>query len=77
MGQTRRWLSTHLPNAKLIPVKSTAEAAEQAASEHDAAAVCSELCSSLYGLEILAKDIEDNSGKKKIFIFIYLFFRLI
>ncbi|KAI7859532.1 Prephenate dehydratase-domain-containing protein [Circinella umbellata] len=70
LGQTRQWLSTHLPNAQLIPVKSTAEAAEQAAKEHDAGAICSELCSSLYGLEILAKDIEDNSANTTRFLMI-------
>lgn len=65
LGQTQRWLDAHLPNAKRIPVKSTAEAAERAAAESGAAAICSEICSHLYGLEILAKDIEDSSGKSK------------
>lgn len=62
MGQTQQWLNAHLPDAKRIPVKSTAEAAEQAAAEAGAAAVCSEICSDLYGLEVVAKDIEDVSG---------------
>ncbi|KAI9272878.1 Prephenate dehydratase-domain-containing protein [Phascolomyces articulosus] len=70
LGQTQKWLSTHLPNAKLIPVKSTAEAAEQAAQEADAAAVCSELCSSLYGLEIIARDIEDAAANTTRFLMI-------
>ncbi|KAI9491554.1 Prephenate dehydratase-domain-containing protein [Zychaea mexicana] len=70
LGQTQRWLSTNLPHAKLIPVKSTAEAAEQAAAEPGAAAVCSELCSSLYGVEIVAKDIEDTAGNTTRFLII-------
>ncbi|KAI8145350.1 Prephenate dehydratase-domain-containing protein [Fennellomyces sp. T-0311] len=70
LGQTQKWLSTHLPNAKRIPVKSTAEAAEQASNETGAAAVCSELCSSLYGLEIIQKDIEDAAANTTRFLII-------
>ncbi|CDS07122.1 hypothetical protein LRAMOSA09645 [Lichtheimia ramosa] len=70
LGQTQQWLSTHLPNAKRIPVKSTAEAAEQAAAEQGAAAVCSEICASLYGLDVLAQDIEDNAANTTRFLLI-------
>jgi chorismate mutase/prephenate dehydratase len=65
LGQTQKWLSTHIPNARRITVKSTAEAAEKAALETCAAAVCSEICAELYGLEIIESNIEDGSGKKK------------
>ncbi|KAL1935807.1 hypothetical protein VTP01DRAFT_4947 [Rhizomucor pusillus] len=70
LGQTQQWLNVHLPNAKRIPVKSTAEAAEQAASEAGAAAVCSEICSDLYGLEVVAKDIADVSANTTRFLII-------
>ncbi|KAI9321802.1 Prephenate dehydratase-domain-containing protein [Dichotomocladium elegans] len=70
LGQVQQWLTTHLPDAKRIPVKSTAEAAEQAAAEPGAAAVCSEICASLYGLNVVASDIEDNSANTTRFLLI-------
>lgn len=65
LGQTQKWLSAHIPNARRITVKSTAEAAEKAALETGAAAVCSEICAELYGLETIESNIEDGSGTKK------------
>jgi chorismate mutase/prephenate dehydratase len=62
LGQTQKWLSAHVPNAKRIAVKSTAEAAEKAALETGAAAVCSEICAELYGLQVIEANIEDRSG---------------
>lgn len=62
LGETQKWLSANIPNAVCIAVKSTAEAAEKAASETGAAAVCSELCSKLYGLDNLETNIEDATG---------------
>jgi chorismate mutase/prephenate dehydratase len=63
LGQTQKWLSAHAPNAKRIAVKSTAEAAEKAALELGAAAVCSEICAELYGLQVIAANIEDRAGR--------------
>lgn len=62
LGQTQKWLSAHVPNAKRISVKSTAEAAEKAALETGAAAVCSEICAELYGLQVIEANIEDRAG---------------
>lgn len=59
LGETQRWLSDNVPNAMRIPVKYTSEAAEKAALETGAAAVCSEEVAKLYGLEIIRKNIED------------------
>lgn len=64
-GQTQKWLSEHIPNAVRIAVKSTSEAAEKATLETGTAAVCSEICAKLYGLEIVAANIEDSTGKAK------------
>lgn len=61
-GETQKWLSKNVPNATRIAVKSTTEAAEKAVLETGAAAVCSELCSKLYGLEIIERNIEDARG---------------
>ncbi|KAI8370332.1 Prephenate dehydratase-domain-containing protein [Radiomyces spectabilis] len=70
LGQTQKWLSQHVPNARRISVKSTAEAAQQAALETGAAAVCSEICASLYGLEVVARDIEDATANTTRFLII-------
>ncbi|KAG2194596.1 hypothetical protein INT46_002586 [Mucor plumbeus] len=70
LGQTQKWLSAHIPNAKRISVKSTAEAAEKAALETGAAAVCSEICAELYGLEIVEANIEDVAANTTRFLLI-------
>lgn len=70
LGQTQHWLSAHIPNAKRIAVKSTAEAAEKAALETGAAAVCSEICAELYGLEIVEANIEDRAANTTRFLII-------
>ncbi|KAI9290085.1 Prephenate dehydratase-domain-containing protein [Umbelopsis sp. AD052] len=59
LGQVQEWLKANCPHAERVPVKSTAEAAQLAAVETGAAAICSEICASLYGLNVVAQDIED------------------
>jgi chorismate mutase/prephenate dehydratase len=61
LAQTRRWLSEHLPHAELIEATSTVRGAELAASDREAAAVGPELAASLYGLQILARGIQDSA----------------
>ncbi|KAI7905525.1 Prephenate dehydratase-domain-containing protein [Cokeromyces recurvatus] len=70
LGQTQKWLSTHIPNAKRISVNSTAEAAQKAALETGAAAICSEICAELYGLEAIATNIEDVTANTTRFLII-------
>ncbi|CEP09601.1 hypothetical protein [Parasitella parasitica] len=70
LGQTQKWLSAHIPHAKRIPVKSTAEAAQKAALETGAAAVCSEICAELYGLDIVEANIEDLAANTTRFLLI-------
>ncbi|KAI9475018.1 prephenate dehydratase [Coemansia sp. RSA 989] len=60
-GQSRQWLDQHLPNAARVEVSSTAKAAELAAAENYAAAISSEVCASLYHLDVVAKDITTAS----------------
>ncbi|KAJ2592500.1 prephenate dehydratase [Coemansia sp. RSA 1285] len=65
-GQSRRWLDQHLPHAARVEVASTAKAAELAASENYAAAISSEACAAIYGLDVVAKDIttaRDNTTR--------------
>ena len=59
-AQCRLWLEGNLPGVALKEVGSTAEAANLASSEKDSAAIASDVASQLYGLKIVARDIEDG-----------------
>lgn len=59
LSQCRNWISKNVPHAVMIPVKSTADAANLARSEPGAAAVASRQAAVRYGLKILSQDIED------------------
>jgi chorismate mutase/prephenate dehydratase len=58
--QCRNWLRANLPNAKLIDVSSTAEAARIASEEEGAAAVASALAAKTYNVDIQVSCIEDS-----------------
>ncbi|KAJ2743851.1 prephenate dehydratase [Coemansia sp. BCRC 34301] len=65
-GQSHQWLDQNLPNASRIEVSSTAKAAELAAAETYTAAISSEVCASMYHLDVVAKDItstRDNTTR--------------
>jgi chorismate mutase / prephenate dehydratase len=64
LAQCRGWLMSHLPEAAHIPVSSTARGAEMARHEDGAAAISSRLAANLYGLQIVASDIEDLANNK-------------
>ncbi|MFA5199347.1 MAG: prephenate dehydratase [Candidatus Omnitrophota bacterium] len=59
-GQCRIWLQKNLPNARLVDVSSTTRAAEIANKERNSAAIASLLASKIYGLKVLASDIQDS-----------------
>jgi chorismate mutase/prephenate dehydratase len=59
LSQCRTWLSKNVPQAQLIPVASTATAAELATREPYTAAVASRQAGAHYGLQIVASNIED------------------
>jgi chorismate mutase/prephenate dehydratase len=61
-AQARRWLAEHLPGREVLHVTSTTRAAEQAAEEAGAAAVAPRLAAEIYGLEMLAENIQDLSS---------------
>lgn len=61
LAQCRKWLERNLPLAKLIPAKSTTEAARLWARRAGTAAIASELAAERYGLNMLARSIEDSS----------------
>ncbi|MDQ3815451.1 MAG: prephenate dehydratase [Armatimonadota bacterium] len=64
LAQCRIWLNNHLPGATLVPVTSTARGAEMATREPLAAAIGSALAANIYGLQIVASNIEDLASNK-------------
>ncbi len=67
-GQCRQWLHDHMPGVDLVAVSSTARAAEMASKETDSGALASDLAAELYGLTILARDIQDLGGNTTRFL---------
>jgi len=64
LAQCRSWLLSHLPSATLVPVTSTARGAQMATTETGAAAISAPLAANLYGLQIVASNIEDLANNK-------------
>lgn len=59
-GQCQKWLDTHLKGVQRIDTFSTSKAAELSTVEPASAAISNSICADLYGLNILAKDIQDK-----------------
>ena len=62
LAQCRRWLTEHFPHVQLEEVASTAHAAMMAAADASLAAISSSLAREVYGLQLLAANIEDESN---------------
>lgn len=60
IAQSRLWVESHLPQAEIIEVFSTAQAAQLASKKKNSAAIASRLAAQLYALEIISERIEDN-----------------
>ena len=60
LAQCRRWLRRNLPGARLVEAPSTVSAARAVRNHEEAAAIASPLAAQRLGLEILARDIQDN-----------------
>jgi chorismate mutase/prephenate dehydratase len=60
LAQCQQWLARNLPHAQTIPVVSNAEGARLASREKGAAAIASKTAAELYGLTMLARNIEDE-----------------
>jgi chorismate mutase/prephenate dehydratase len=58
-GQCRRWLASNLPAAEVMHVTSNTRAAELAQSESLAAAISPRQAAEIYGLTVLAENIQD------------------
>lgn len=70
LAQCGGWLRAHLPAAALVPVESTAAAAERAAREEGAAAIGNGKLADMLGLGVLARRIEDEPGNWTRFVII-------
>ena len=60
LAQCRRWLDQHLPNAEPVAFASNAEAARHVANIGEGLAIASSEAAMLYGLDVLAPNIEDE-----------------
>ncbi len=60
LAQCQQWLSRDLPNAERVAVISNAEAARQASKDRRSAAIAGRTAATLYGLKLLARNIEDD-----------------
>ncbi len=69
-AQCRAWLREHLPAAELTTANSTAEAAETCASLDDpsVAAIANVRAAEVYGLDVLATDIESHPENRTRFV---------
>ena len=69
-AQCHKFLREHLPNANLLAATSTAGAAKSVAEESSTglAAIAPRVAADLYGLSVLAEDIEDEEGNQTRFV---------
>ncbi len=70
IAQCRDWLAAKLPRVEVVAANSTAEAAQQVSRSKAAgrAAISTALAARLYGLEVLAADIEDHPENQTRFV---------
>jgi prephenate dehydratase len=71
-GQCRAWLARELPGVEVVAANSNAEAARLVGVEHDgrSAAVAPALAAKIYGLDVLASDIEDHPENSTRFVLV-------
>jgi chorismate mutase/prephenate dehydratase len=69
-AQCRQWLRNHMPGVELREVSSTARAAEMAAGEEGAAAICPRLAAEMNELPVLVEHTEDNPSNRTRFLVI-------
>jgi chorismate mutase/prephenate dehydratase len=70
LAQCHEWLNRRFPDAERVPVVSNAEAARMAARETRAAAIAGRAAARLYGLKVLARNIEDDPNNTTRFLVI-------
>ena len=70
LAQCRGWLHEHLLGIEQIPAASNAEAARRARDEADTAGIAGETAAEVYGLNLLAREIEDRADNSTRFFVI-------
>ena len=70
LAQCRGWLDEHLPEAERVAVASNAEGARRARDERGSAAIAGETAAEVYGLHLLAREIEDRQDNATRFLVI-------
>jgi chorismate mutase/prephenate dehydratase len=68
LAQCRGWLDEHLPQAERISATSNAEGARRARDEVGTAAIAGETAAEIYGLKLLATEIEDRQDNATRFL---------
>lgn len=70
LAQCHEWLNRNLAHLPRVPVASNAEAARMAAEDPESCAIAGEAAAELYGLNILAANIEDDPNNTTRFLVI-------
>jgi chorismate mutase/prephenate dehydratase len=70
LAQCREWLDANVPHAERVAVSSNAEAARIASEDTSVAAIASDAAAEMYGLDILASNIEDDPSNTTRFLVI-------
>ncbi len=70
LAQCRLWLDENLPDAERVPASSNAEGARRARDEQGTAAIAGETAAEVYGLRLLANEIEDRADNTTRFLVI-------
>ncbi|HET9730747.1 MAG TPA: prephenate dehydratase, partial [Acidimicrobiia bacterium] len=72
LAQCRGWLNKKLPGVEQRASHSTSDAAQEVAKSKrtDVAAICNALAADLYGLKVLATDIEDHPENQTRFVLV-------
>lgn len=68
LAQCRGWLDEHLPDVERVPVSSNAEGARRARDEDGTAALAGDTAAEVYGLRILAAEVEDRADNTTRFL---------
>jgi len=68
LAQCRGWLDEQIPDVERVAVSSNAEGARRARDERGTAAIASRAAAEIYGLTLLANDIEDRADNTTRFL---------